>query len=154
MKLHYSSIFLLFVVFVYSCNRKSSSTNSVDLHPTNDSTITQCYTSVAGKDSASMVLHTRNGKVEGELKLFFATKDDLGGQIAGTYRGDTLFADFTYQAVGKKPIFKNPFAFLVKDGKLYQGYGELISSVGVTTFKKGSPITFDRGFVFNAGDCK
>ena len=101
-----------------------------------------------------MVLRTANGRVEGELKLFFSTKDDLGGRIAGTYRGDTLFADFTYQAVGKKPIFKNPFAFLKKDGKLFQGYGELISTMGVTTFKKGSRITFDRGFVFNEGDCK
>jgi len=86
--------------------------------------------------------------------MYFAGKDNLTGTIAGAFKGDTLFVDYTYRSGDKQGDFRNPFAFLRKDGKLYQGYGEVVTSYGRTSFKKGTPINFDKGFVFNPVDCR
>jgi hypothetical protein len=114
----------------------------------------ECYTSVVSKDSASLRINRVNNKVRGTLHLNFSKKADMDGEIAGSFRGDTLFADYTYKLGGGTETFRNPAAFLLKDGKLYQGYGEIVTIVGQTTFKKDMPIIFDRGFVFEAVNCK
>ena len=113
-----------------------------------------CYAAVLGADSAKMVLKNEKGLINGTLYLNFSEKDDLNGTIAGTFKGDTLFLDYTYHDGKRTEYFKNPFAFLKKDGKYYQGYGEVTTTYGRAHFKEGVPLDFTKGFTFSAVDCK
>ena len=147
-------IFLLVFIFLYSCNRNPpGSSGKGALSGSNDST-SQCYESSSGLDSASLVLKHQYGRIEGSLSLYFAEKDDMTGKITGNFVGDTLFVDYTFRSGSNQEYFQNPLAFLKKDGKLYQGYGEIVPSYGRNQFKKGVPIDFNKGFVFNLVDCK
>lgn len=147
--IHY--FFLLFIIVLYSCNQ-SSNTAGTATKTTNIDSL--CYAAALGADSAKMVLKTENGSVTGTLDLNFSEKDDLNGTIAGNFKGDTLFLDYTYHVGKRTEYFKNPFAFLKKDGKYYQGYGEITTTYGRAHFKDGVPIDFTKGFTFSAVDCK
>lgn len=144
-------IFLLFIMVLYSCNQKSNTANNATKSNNIDSL---CYAAVLGADSAKMVLKDEKGIVSGTLELNFSEKDDLTGKIAGSFKGDTLFLDYTYRIGKKTAYYQNPFAFLKKDGKYYQGYGEITSTFGRTHFTEGAPIDFAKGFVFSAVDCE
>ena len=139
----------LISAIILACNQKQPTSTT----QTRDTTRDECFISVVEKDSATLRLNDLNGKVEGELHLMFAKKEDMKGKVTGTFRGDTLFADFTYKMGEGQETFKNPAAFLRKDGKLYQGYGEIVTQYGRTFFKQDAPITFDRGFVFEPVQC-
>ncbi|HCN83674.1 MAG TPA: hypothetical protein DIT07_08640 [Sphingobacteriaceae bacterium] len=144
-------IFLLFVIVLYSCNQNSNTANTGTKNSKADSL---CYASVLGSDSAKLVLSDQKGIINGTLDLFFNDKDDLTGKISGSFKGDTLYLDYAYRVGKKTEYFQNPFVFLKKDGKYYQGYGEITSTFGRTHFKEGAPIDFTKGFVFSAVDCK
>jgi hypothetical protein len=139
-------ICLLVFIFLYSCNQNPN--------PSASNAKTECYTSVSGRDSASLTLKYQYGRIDGSLNLYFADKDDLSGNITGNFKGDTLVLAYTYKSGNKPEYFQNPLVFLKKDTKLYQGYGEIISSYGRSHFKEGAPIDFTRGFVFSPGNCE
>jgi hypothetical protein len=90
--------------------------------------------------------------VTGDLSFNFEKKQKTQGQISGEFIGDTLFVDYNFKIDGN--AYKNPQVFLKKDKKLLQGSGELEVYLGRTYFKKGIPINFDKGFVFQLSDCK
>jgi hypothetical protein len=146
-KLTLCACMLWFAGMMYSCNRNQPTDVMSATTPN------ECYTSVVSRDSATLRINRMNNKVRGTLHLNFAKKADMYGEIAGSFRGDTLFADYTYKLGSDKETFRNPAAFLLKEGKLYQGYGEIVTIVGQTTFKKEVPIIFDRGFVFEPVKC-
>ncbi|WP_026905480.1 hypothetical protein [Pedobacter glucosidilyticus] len=137
-----------------ACNQNQPSTSQTDstVTPSEDALETQCFTAVVGKDSASMKLNNLDGKISGQLAFNFFEKDDSDGEIKGEFKGDTLFVDYIFKAEGS--ISKNPLAFLKKDGKLYQGYGEIETYLGKTYFKEPAAINFDKGFVFEQDTCK
>lgn len=132
------------------CNQNQSAKNV----STADTAVGQCYKSAVAKDSATLKLYEVNKKITGKLHLIFAKKQPMNGDISGVFKGDTLFGDYTYTMGKGKETYKNPVAFLKKDGKLYQGYGELLTQYGRTFFDNKVPITFDKGFVFEPVDCK
>ncbi|WP_442794334.1 hypothetical protein [Pelobium manganitolerans] len=136
-----------------ACNQNKTANSGADsLATSNADTLKECYLATSGKDSAMLHINQLNGKVTGTLTYNFFEKDDADGDIKGSFSGDTLFVDFTFKAEGT--VSKNPQAFLKKDGKLYQGYGNIESYMGRTYFKGHSQIKFDQGFVFDAIDCK
>lgn len=141
----------LISLVVLGCNQKNPAKQTAR---NADTVLNNCFHSVVAKDSATLKLNALQGKVKGQLRLTFAKKEDMSGELSGTFSGDTLFADFTYKMDNGKETFKNPAAFLRKDGKLYQGYGEIVTQYGRTFFDKKTPITFDRGFVFEPVDCR
>lgn len=141
----------LISALIFGCNQKQPAQQT---SANADTTFNECYQSVVAADSAMLQLNEDNGKVKGRLHLMFAKKEHMNGEIAGVFSGDTLFADFTYKLGNGKETFKNPAAFLKKDGKLYQGYGEIVSQYGRTFFDKKVPITFDKGFVFEPVECR
>ncbi|MNH42269.1 hypothetical protein D3C79_1039360 [compost metagenome] len=78
------------------------------------------------------------------------------GIVAGAYKGDTLFVDYTFKiGTENKTMYKNPLAFLKKDGKLILGVGQIETSMGKSYFVKGKPIDFEKGrFTFDSAVCK
>lgn len=148
--------FILFAGLILSCNQnQTSSTKSEDsaLVPKHkDALERQCFEAISGRDTAILKLNNLNGKITGKLSFNFYEKDDSDGDISGEFKGDTLFVDYIFKSEGR--ISKNPLAFLKKDEKLYQGYGDIETYLGKTYFKNNAALAFENGFVFETTNCE
>lgn len=156
-----TSLYLAIVALplLFSCNQSNNKGSELkdSLAMADTMTHKQCYVAIDGKDTADLSIKTMNsGKVTGKLVINYAEKGKNDGEIAGAYRGDTLFVDYTFKIGNEnKTIYKNPLAFLSKDGKLILGVGQIETTVGRSYFVKGKPINFDKGrFTFAPADCK
>ncbi|RZL19732.1 MAG: hypothetical protein EOO89_02455 [Pedobacter sp.] len=147
---------ILAVGALYSCSQgseKKAETGATKL----DSANMQCFDAADGVDSASLKLITdKDGKVTGSLLINYLEKGDSHGEILGKFNGDTLFVDYSFQIGATNTTFyKNPLAFLKKDGKLFMGVGQIETFLGKSSFVDNKRISFDRGrFVFSTADCK
>ncbi|MBS7230789.1 hypothetical protein KHA90_07115 [Flavobacterium psychroterrae] len=118
---------------------------------------TQCYKAVYEKDTIDLKLNTlKNGKLSGNMVMKVATATERTGEITGEFRGDTLFADYTFvEVTNKTKTFKNPMAFLKRDNQLILGNGTMQTTMGVTYLVKDKPIDFDRvKYKFSTLECK
>lgn len=118
---------------------------------------TRCFVAADGKDTADLKVDSlASGKIKGFLTINYFEKDKNEGEIDGTFKGDTLFVDYTFKIGTKnKAVYKNPLALLRKDGKMVLGVGQIETSLGRSYFVKGKPINFERGrFVFDPVACK
>ncbi|MCX2453259.1 hypothetical protein OQX61_18425 [Pedobacter sp. PLR] len=144
------------VPLVYSCTQGNNSEKTAAAMV--DTTVSSaCYLAIDSLDTADLHLNTSaKGKITGDLVINFKDKGDNVGKVAGEFRGDTLFVDYTFKIGKENPVvYKNPLAFLKKDGKLILGVGQIETSVGRSYFVKGKPISFDKGrFTFAPVDCK
>lgn len=124
----------------------------------------QCYRAIFETDTAEMKLSMdAKGKVTGDLMIDFGEvkpnaleKVMNKGQIAGSFRGDTLYVDYSYTSgTINKTVFKNPLAFLKKGEKLILGVGDVETYVGKTYFVTEKPINFEIArFQFVPVECK
>lgn len=116
-----------------------------------------CYVAVSDKDTAFLNLNiTEAGEVDGNLLIKYDGKDQNEGAVAGKFRGDTLFVDYTF-SVGdtNKTVYKNPLALLKKDSQMVLGVGQIETTLGRSYFVRGKAINFERGkFTFDPSDCK
>ncbi|WP_316842241.1 hypothetical protein [Pedobacter gandavensis] len=146
----------LAVPLAYSCTQGNNSEKTAAAKA--DTTVSsECYVAIDGLDTADLHLKTsEKGKISGHLVINYKEKGKNDGEIAGKFSGDTLFVDYTFKIGTENPtIYKNPLAFLKKDGKLILGVGQIETSVGRSYFVKGKPISFDKGrFTFAPVDCK
>ena len=156
MKNSWYVICLLASATFYSCSQgtdKKKEEGATSL----DSANMQCYGAVEGVDSATLKIITdKNGKVTGSLLINYLEKGDSQGDIIGKFNGDTLFVDYSFQ-IGStnKTFYKNPLAFLKKDGKLMMGVGQIETFLGKSSFVDNKKINFERGrFNFSPQDCK
>lgn len=145
---------LLALPLMFSCNQAEQ--KSAELK---DSLTTQkeCFLAIDAKDSANLVVNTHEeGKITGHLVINYVDKGKNDGEISGEYKGDTLFVDYTFKiGTTNETVYKNPLAFLKKDGKLILGVGQIETSLGRSYFVKGKPISFDKGrFTFEPTECK
>lgn len=144
---------------LFSCNQTDHKTanqkDSLALAAADTLVNTSCFNAIDGKDTASLNLKTLNsGKINGTMVINFAKKAKNDGEVEGKYNGDTLFVDYTFKIGTNKTVYKNPLAFLKKDGKLILGVGQIETSLGKSYFVKGEPIHFDKGrFIFSPVDC-
>ena len=142
----------LLLITVYSCNQNGGSNvkNKAD-----SSFTTACYVAADGQDTAHLTLKNYKTKTEGDLIINYAKKDKNDGVVRGTFKGDTLFVDYTFRIGNKGYWYKNPLALLKKDGKLFLGVGKMETMLGKTYFRKDIPIDFSAGkFVFAPVECK
>jgi len=143
---------LLAFPFLYSCNRQGGHSSG----PKSDTSSTKtCYIAIDGKDTATLTVKEYAKKTGGTLVLNLDKKDNNNGQIEGNFKGDTLFVDYVFQIGNKGRWYRNPLAFLKKDGNLIMGVGEMETTWGKTYFRKDVPIDFTKGrFSFEPVDCK
>lgn len=116
-----------------------------------------CFVAIDAKDTANLTLiESDKDKITGHLVINYVDKGKNDGEISGAYKGDTLFVDYTFRiGTTNKTLYKNPLAFLKKDGKLILGVGQIETTLGRSYFVKGKPINFDQGrFTFAPADCK
>lgn len=116
----------------------------------------QCYKALYEQDTIDLKMNTlKNGKITGDMEMKFFNMPKKVGKIAGEFRGDTLFASYTFiQGDYDKKTFKNPMAFLKRGNELILGNGKIETTMGASYFVKGEPIDFEHvKFKFTTVDC-
>ncbi|WP_133757527.1 hypothetical protein [Gelidibacter sediminis] len=111
-----------------------------------------CFLYAKNNDTIQLVLKEYKTTATGYLLFNFYQKDGSHGSFEGVMKGDTLFADYNFEAEGTKS--KREIIFLKKGQTLLQGYGELeVDAHNRTVFKKDATITFDDKFPLTAVAC-
>nr|WP_315154395.1 hypothetical protein [uncultured Flavobacterium sp.] len=117
---------------------------------------TACYKSLYENDTIDLTINTlKNGKITGNMIMKIENMPNKIGKIAGEFRGDTLFADYSFiQGTNDKVKFKNPMAFLKHENELILGSGKIETYLGKSYFVKGTPIEFEKvKYKFTSVDC-
>lgn len=144
---------LLACIGFESCNKKPK---DVDVQVVAEkSASVQCYTSSYEKDTIDLKINTlENGKITGDMVMKVFNRAEKVGKIAGEFRGDTLFVDYSFVSGTDKAIYKNPMALLKRGKELILGNGKIETYLGASYFAKGQPIDFDNvKYKFTAVDC-
>lgn len=147
-------------VFTISCTQNKSSNNQTGT----DSTVAEkpadialaegksCYLGVVGKDSAKMEIDRNGRDFKGFLSYKRFESDSSLGEINGIISGDTLKGNFNFLSEGMISI--NEKHFLLKDGKLMEGLGNMVYVDDITMkFENPSKLTYGQGFVLSPTDC-
>lgn len=124
-----------------------------------------CYVAFFEKDTALLSFDIdKFGKIKGQLNVYYqkadsavASRENTAGELLkGEFRGDTLFADYSFTS-GKsgKEKYSNPVALLHKGDTLLMGKGRIYEYLGRTYFDPKSPIDFSKSrFSFTPAECK
>lgn len=110
-----------------------------------------CYSYIKGKDTAQLTLITTGMVSTGELSYKWFEKDKNNGSIAGEMRGDTLVADYTFNAEGKQSV--REVVFLKKGDQMLEGFGEVEEKEGRVRFKDLSQVQFNNTIIFEKVAC-
>lgn len=115
-----------------------------------------CYEAIYENDTINLTVNSlKDGKVSGNMVMKMADMPVKKGDIKGEFRGDTLFADYSFiQGQNDKRQFKNPIAVLKRDSLFILGNGKIETYLGASYFAKGVPIDFDNvKYKFKTVDC-
>lgn len=110
-----------------------------------------CYSYIKGKDTAKLILITTGIVSTGELSYKWFEKDKNNGSIAGEMRGDTLIADYTFNAEGKQSV--REVVFLKKGDQLIEGFGEVEDKGDKVRFKDLGQVQFNNTIIFEKVAC-
>jgi hypothetical protein len=144
---------LLACIGFESCNKNPK---DVDVQPLAEKpTSVQCYKALFENDTLDLKINTlKNGKVTGDMVMKVFNRAEKVGKIAGEFRGDTLFVDYSFISGKDKATYKNPMALLKRGNELILGNGKIETYLGASYFAKGQPIDFDNvKYKFNTVDC-
>ncbi|MBE0393848.1 hypothetical protein HNQ02_003571 [Flavobacterium sp. 7E] len=106
----------------------------------------ECYQAIYEQDTLMLKLNTlESGEITGDMTMTIENMPTKQGNLAGEFKGDTLYASYTFiQGDYKEKTYKNPMAFLKKGDQLILGNGEIQTTMGASYFVKGKPIDFER----------
>jgi hypothetical protein len=102
-------------------------------------------------DSIRLHLTNQNNAVTGELEYQLAEKDANTGMLRGQMKGDTLFAEYTFQSEGMESV--REVVFLKKGDGWVEGYGEVEEKNGKMVFKSNARLQFDDKTVLTKVAC-
>jgi hypothetical protein len=148
---------LLACIGFESCKKDQNPNDAGETKVKNEKPIsTACYKALYESDTIDLTINTlKNGKITGDMVMKIVDMPAKVGKIAGEFRGDTLFADYSFiQGTNDKVTFKNPMAFLKHDSQLILGSGKIETYLGRSYFVKGVPIDFEKvKYKFTTVDC-
>lgn len=112
----------------------------------------ECYSFVKDKDSAALSMDYSGTNVTGTLSYNLYEKDKNNGTIAGIIKGDTIIADYTFNAEGTKSV--RQVAFIKRGGRLLEGFAEVEEIDGKVNFKDLKSLKFDsKNLAFDQVNC-
>lgn len=82
--------------------------------------VKMCYLYASKTDTISLNIQKLDETISGSLIYMLKEKDINRGQISGTMKGDTLFAEYAFMSEGENSV--RPVMFLKKDNQLIEGY--------------------------------
>ena len=145
---------LLACIGLESCNKNPK---KVDAQALAEKPVSiQCYKALYEQDTIDLKINTLSaGKITGDMVMKVFNKAEKVGKIVGEFRGDTLFADYSFTLVANDKVkYKNPLALLKRGNELILGNGKIETYLGASYFVKGQPIDFDRvKYKFTVVDC-
>ncbi|WP_083421845.1 hypothetical protein [Arsenicibacter rosenii] len=148
--IRYATLLLPVLVFSYGCQQadKKQQTDTADTQKP----ATTCYRLVTGQDTVSMQLTTKGSDAEGALTYNFYEKDRNQGTFTGTFHGDTLLANYTFQSEGTQSI--REVAFLRQGDELVEGYSDMEDQNGKFVFTDKATISFTEGIRLKKESCR
>ncbi|TKC07156.1 hypothetical protein [Pedobacter frigoris] len=153
----------LIAFFIISCNNEnrspavSDTTEMIAEDTTFTATIpvikknTECYQFVKNKDTVSMTLNIEGEELTGDLNYKWFEKDRNSCTFAGELKGDTIIAEYLFDAEGMRSV--RDVVFIRKDGKLYEGFGHTTEKVGKVVFTDRSQLKFGDAVVLSKVPC-
>jgi len=124
---------------ITACNSKSGAQKT---ESTSTATTKESYEYINNKDTITLN-YTANGNIIiGTLKSILAGSTRSVGTLEGTIKGDTIIADYTMDAAHQEKTAVRQVAFLKKNGKLLEGYGETGDKDGKIVFTNISHLKF------------
>lgn len=148
---------ILFIIIGFaSCNKKQSQSSTEEQILEEKPVGVHCYIACFEKDTIDLKINTlKDGKISGIMDMKLLNMPIKTGKIAGKFRGDTLFVDYSFiQGTNEKVVFKNPMAFLKKQNGLILGNGKVETYLGTSYFAKGEKIDFENvKYKFIQTDC-
>lgn len=161
MKLYFLILAAL-VISLASCNNENKKKTSeggeviaVDttFTATTPKTSKDCYSYRNNKDTATLKINISGEELTGELNYNLHNKDTNTGKIAGELKGDTIIAEYMFDSEGLRSVREVVFVRKA-DGKIYQGFGDVIEKNGKTVFKDRSTLKFSPTIVFTKTACE
>lgn len=110
---------------------------------------TGCYTYEGNGNKVSLEITDISNTVLGNLDYALKEKDANTGTFAGTLQDSILIGSYSFSSEGSQST--REVAFLIKDGQLIEGYGEL-DETG-TAFKDKSALSFSSSMPLSKTDC-
>lgn len=108
-----------------------------------------CYLDVVGKDSLFVRIDDNLGTISGKMHYKNFEKDSSYGDLTGIVSGDTIKAEYVFEAEGTTST--REIWFLRKDGNLLEGIGEY-DATG-ENYANGSSVKFEKGHTLKPADC-
>ncbi|RZJ30485.1 MAG: hypothetical protein EOO48_04845 [Flavobacterium sp.] len=146
----------LALTLLISCNKKDDNKRPIDTAAPEATAMVNsksCYQYASDKDTVSMTLAMSANNANGELIYKLAEKDRNTGTFSGTFIGDTLFADYTFDSEGTSSV--REAVFLKSGDKLIEGNGEMEERSNKMCFKNPKKISFDSAtIVLVKEDCR
>ena len=112
----------------------------------------ECFRYAVNKDTVTMTLTRNDDNASGELQYNLFEKDGNFGTFSGTFIGDTLYADYTFESEGMTSI--REAVFLRKGDRLFQGDGEINIGPDKVTYSNPKALSFGNSIVLEKVDCK
>lgn len=153
-----SLILVLSVVALFSCKNKEAEANRSNLESTmEESTLvsgtlgTDCYAYEGNGSKISLQVTSIDDEVTGKLTYSLLEKDTNRGTFTGTFENNILLAEYTFLSEGIEST--REVAFLLKDGQLIEGYGEIEVDGATATFKDEEALSFSSTMPLTKTEC-
>ncbi len=112
-----------------------------------------CFAYLGEKDTVRLQIDQKaDGKVKGVLVYKLFEKDLNSGSFEGEMSGDTLIAEYSFAAEGKRS--KREVAFLFRDNLVLEGYGPVKEEDGVFRFETPNELEFGQGIQLLRINCE
>ena len=154
---------VMIVALLFSCKKADDSKEQNKVDSTKTETVVDvtseseplknvCYKFDNGKDLIEANLLYDNGKVSGNINYNLYEKDKNSGTVSGMFKGDTLYADYTFQSEGTSSVRET--VFIKKGNTLVEGFGEITEKDNKQVFKDKKALKFDESVVLNKVECE
>ncbi len=110
---------------------------------------TGCYEYNSDGNKIKMKITEASENVSGDLNIAYYEKDANQGKFFGKLNGDKLIGNYTFNSEGKES--SREMAFLVKDNKLIEGFGDL--NEDGTKFKDVKTLKYNATMPLTKVDC-
>ncbi|MCH7399893.1 hypothetical protein MM236_18000 [Belliella sp. DSM 107340] len=141
------SLLILLLATLFSCGQSKKSvteSNEVKIE-------TGCYYYESNGSVAGFKINQVDDTVQGELVYSILEKDQNFGTFVGKIEGDKLIGDYSFTSEGLES--KRQVAFQVTEGKITEGFGEIIVDENEVRLKDLSKLSFTNGLTFDLTDC-
>ncbi len=151
-------IFALIVIFALftSCEKNKKETPETaqpdPAPPVVEAELKECFLYAANRDTVTMTLTRNADNASGEMQYNLFEKDGNFGTFSGTFIGDTLYADYTFESEGMTSV--REAVFLRKGDKMFQGDGEIIITGDKVTYRNPKALSFGNSIVLEKVKCK